>query len=110
MVTVGKGGAGPVFCFPIWVYQSLPNFLPVLLNPLVFLVWSTNTYQPPDLGRNPGQNTITNHYRRMEGDGGPGDDLGLDQTDRMGHTVKGVVFAGLADSGCKLTSHWFRVV
>ena len=64
VVTVGKGGGRPVFCFPIWPYQSLPNFLPVLLNPLVFLVWSTNTYHAADLGLNLGQNTITNHYRR----------------------------------------------
>ena len=36
----------------------------------------TNAYQSSDLGRNLGQNTITNHYHRIEGDGGLGDDLG----------------------------------
>ena len=36
-------------------------------NPVVFLDWSTNAYQSPDLGRNLAQNTITNHYHRGQG-------------------------------------------
>ena len=42
-----------------------------MLNPLVFLVWSTNTYQPADLSLNLPQEAFTKHYHR---DGG----LGID--------------------------------
>ncbi len=52
-------------------YQRLPDPMLAVRNPLVILVWSTNAYQPADLGLNPGQNTITNHYHR---DGGQGID------------------------------------
>ena len=57
-------------------YQSLPDILPRLLNGLVRLDWSTNTYQPPDLSLNLPQDTFTNTYHRTGGDGGQGDDLG----------------------------------
>lgn len=40
VVTFGKDAEAPVICFPNWPYQSLPDFLPVLHNPLVVLVWS----------------------------------------------------------------------
>ncbi len=40
VVTFGKDAEAPVFCFPIWPYHSLPNFLPVLHNWMVDLVWS----------------------------------------------------------------------
>ena len=36
---------------------------------LVVLDWSTNAYHVADLGRNLGQNTITNHYHRGLGRG-----------------------------------------
>ena len=68
----------------------------------------TNTYQSADLGLNLGQNTITNHYHREEGDsqlnrayrlvscivhqGGPGTQRGTAWrtvlTLRKGHTVR----------------------
>ena len=46
-------------------------------NPLVFLDWSTNAYQPRDLSLNLPRATFTNHYHRGEGDGGQGTDLGV---------------------------------
>ena len=62
------------------------------------LVWRviTNAYHPADLGLTLPRETFTNHYHRTGGDGGPGDDLGRDQTDQMGRTVNRVGFAGLA--------------
>ena len=69
-------------------YQTLPDLLPGQQDPLVFLVWSTNAYQPPDLGLSRPSICFTNHYHR---EGGQGIDLGVDQTDRMGRTVKGGV-------------------
>ena len=93
VVSVGKGGPRPEFCFPIWPYHSLPYLTPVMLKPLVFLVWSTNTYQPRDLSLGRPSICFTNHYHR---EGGQGIDLAVDQTDRMGRTVKGGWFAGLA--------------
>ena len=50
-------------------YQTLPEYLLAVRNPLVFLDWSTNAYHIADLGLNPGQNTITNHYHRGLGQG-----------------------------------------
>ena len=50
-------------------YQTLPYHTLAERNPLVVLVWSTNCYHLPDLGRNLGQNTITNHYHREGGQG-----------------------------------------
>ena len=47
-------------------YQSLPDFLPVLQDPLVFLVWSTILYQASDLGQGRRLTTFTNHYHRTE--------------------------------------------
>ena len=52
------------------VYQSLPRLRSESRRPSV---------------------AFTNTYHRIEGDGGLGIDLGQDQTNRMGRTVKGVV-------------------
>ena len=71
---IGNGLMRPESCFPIWFYHPLPYLTPPLLNPLVFLVWSTNRYQPPDLGLNRPRGTFTNLYHR---DGGLGHDLGV---------------------------------
>ena len=51
----------------------------------------TNRYQFADLSLCRPCETFTNHYHRTGGDGGQGDDLGGDQTNRMGRTVKGGV-------------------
>ena len=51
--------------------------------------WLTIAYHVSDLGLNRPQEAFTNHYHRTGGEGGQGTDLGPDQTDRMGHTVKG---------------------
>jgi len=83
-------------------YQMLPGSLLAVRNPLVILDWSTNAYQSADLGRNPGQNTITNHYHRG---GGQGIDVSVDQTDRMGHTVKG----GWVVQGYNCIEQWHTV-
>ena len=64
-------------CTPIWFYHSLPYLTPVMLKPLVFLVWSTNTYHRRDLGRSRPSICFTNHYHRTGGEGGQGDDLGV---------------------------------
>ena len=53
----------PLTC--VDAYQMLPDLVPRQRNPLVILDWSTNTYHPPDLGRNLGQNTFTNDYLRQ---------------------------------------------
>ena len=50
-------------------YQPLPYFSQAWHTPLVVLVWSTKVYQPADLSLNLGQNTITNHYHRGDGQG-----------------------------------------
>jgi hypothetical protein len=55
-------------------YQTLPDPVLAVRNPLVHLDWSTNCYHLPDLGLNLGQNTITNHYHR---DGGLGIDVSV---------------------------------
>ena len=66
-VRFGNGLTRPESCFPIRVYHSLPYLTPPLLNPLVFLVWSTNCYQPPDLSVDLPCATFTNHYHREQG-------------------------------------------
>ena len=43
--------------------------MPGQRNPLVFLVWSTNAYQSPDLSLNLPCEAFTNYYRRGEGQG-----------------------------------------
>ena len=48
-------------------YQTLPDFLPVLQDPLVFLVWSTIPYHVHDLGLNLPRDTFTRPYHRTEG-------------------------------------------
>ena len=45
-------------------YQTLPESLLAMRNPLVILVWSTNCYQSADLGLNLPYETFTNHYHR----------------------------------------------
>ena len=45
-------------------YQTLPDLLPVLQKHLVFLVWSTRAYQPPDLALALPCETFTNDYHR----------------------------------------------
>ena len=57
-------------------YQTLPYLVPVMLKHLVDLDWSTNCYQPFDLGRRRWLGTFTNHYHRTEGDGGQASNLG----------------------------------
>ena len=48
-------------------YQMLPESVLAVRNPLVVLVWSTNAYQPADLGLTFRSATFTNHYHREEG-------------------------------------------
>ena len=60
VVTVGNDRLGG----PFWVYHPLPYLTPPLLNPLVFLVWSTNCYQVADLGQTLPRVTFTNYYHR----------------------------------------------
>ena len=79
----------PLTC--VDAYQTLPDPMLAMLKPLVFLDWSTNTYHPRNLGLSRSSQAFTNHYHRTEGDGGLGIDLGQDQTNRMGRTVKGGV-------------------
>ena len=64
-------------------YQTLPRSMLAVRTPLVFLDWSTNAYQSPDLGRNLPRGCFTNLYHR---DGGQGIDV----------SVAGVVVAGMA--------------
>ena len=45
-------------------YQTLPDLVPVMLKHLVDLDWSTNCYQPSDLGQGRWLATFTNHYHR----------------------------------------------
>ena len=71
---IGNGLTRPESCFPIWVYQCLPDLTPPMLNPLVFLVWSTNRYHSADLSLGRGLEAFTKHYHR---DGGLGHDLGV---------------------------------
>ena len=47
-------------------YQTLPDRMLTMRTPLVILVWSTIAYHVADLGLDLAQNTITNHYRRIE--------------------------------------------
>ena len=83
---IGNGLTRPESCFPIWPYQPLPYFSQWRHKPLVILVWSTNTYQPADLGLNRPQEAFTKHYRR-------GEDRGIDlsvgvEVRRLGNVVK----------------------
>ena len=64
-------------------YQTLPESLLAVRNPLVILDWSTNAYQSPDLALHQPCVTFTNHYHRGEG-------LGIDVS------VVGGVVAGMA--------------
>ena len=59
-----------------------------MLNPLVFLVWSTRVYQPADLGQGRWLEAFTNTYHRIEGDGGLGIALGQDHTSPHGAGVR----------------------
>ena len=59
---IGNGQIRPGHRTPVWVYHPLPDFLPVMLNRLVILDWSTKVYQPRDLGRGRPQDTFTNTY------------------------------------------------
>ena len=93
VVTFGKDAEAPVLCFPIWPYQSLPDFLPVLHNPLVVLVWSahrlpmlTNLPIWVGSGRASPLPIITTATKQLT----------IDQKHQVGRTVKGVGFAGLA--------------
>ena len=61
---IGNGLTRPESCFPIWVYQSLPDFSQWRLNPLVFLGWSTKVYQASILGQTFGSAVFTNDYHR----------------------------------------------
>jgi hypothetical protein len=47
-------------------YQTLPDPVLAVRNPLADLVWSTNCYHPPDLALLLPRDTFTNHYHRGE--------------------------------------------
>jgi hypothetical protein len=50
-------------------YQTLPDPVLAERTALVFLDWSTNCYQSPDLALHQPCETFTKHYHRGEGTG-----------------------------------------